>query len=184
MTLPIRPLPTPPTRRDPTSFYDRADNFVAALPAMTEDVNEAITAVNTAVGKANGSAEAAAKSAQQAEAGIKTLLERMPDSEAILKALTGNKTVLPPTLVSATACNAIAHGHYVLTADAATTVTGPAQAATGDVLWIGAANMRSDNVFNGGGHKVMGLDEAMQLDMGGITYRFVYLDATRGWWIA
>ena len=191
MTLPIRPLPTPPTRRDPTSFYDRADNFVAALPAMTEDVNEAITAVNTAVGNAKGSADAsaasaaaAAKSAQQAEAGIKTLLERMPDSEAILKALTGNKTVLPPTIVGATACNAIAHGHYVLTADAATTVTGPAQAATGDVLWISAANMRPDNVFNGGGHKVMGLDEAMQLDMGGITYRFVYLDATRGWWIA
>lgn len=103
MTLPIRPLPTPPTRRDPTSFYDRADNFVAALPAMTEDVNEAITAVNTAVGKAKGSADAsaasaaaAAESARQADAGILEILRRMPNAEAILAELAKHKTVAPP----------------------------------------------------------------------------------------
>ena len=108
MTLPIRPLPTPPTRRDPTSFYDRADNFVAALPAMTEDVNEAITAVNTAVGNAKGSADAsaasaaaAAESARQADAGILEILRRMPNAEAILAELAKHKTVSPPVVAPA-----------------------------------------------------------------------------------
>lgn len=184
MTLPIPPLSTPPSRQSPEDFSARADRFFSELPPMVVNINEAISAINAAADKAHGSAEAAAKSAQRAEAGIKTLLERMPDSEAILKALSGNKTVLPPTVVSATACNAITHGHCVLTADAATTVTGPAQAATGDVLWISVANQRSDNMFAGNGLRVMGLNEAMQLDMGGVTYRFVYLGEQRGWWIA
>lgn len=35
----ITPLPTPPTRQDPANFADRADTFLAALPAFAVEVN-------------------------------------------------------------------------------------------------------------------------------------------------
>lgn len=47
MTLPINTLPTPPTRQNPTGFAEAGDTFLAALPQMVTDMNEAITLVNS-----------------------------------------------------------------------------------------------------------------------------------------
>lgn len=46
MTLPIDSLPTPPTRQDPATFAARGDAFLAALPGLVSQMNEAITLVN------------------------------------------------------------------------------------------------------------------------------------------
>lgn len=37
--MPITPLPTPPTREDPSSFAQRADDFLAALPGFATQAN-------------------------------------------------------------------------------------------------------------------------------------------------
>jgi len=39
--MPITPLPTPPSRQDPTTFAARADAFLGALPAFAEQMNAA-----------------------------------------------------------------------------------------------------------------------------------------------
>ena len=43
----ITPLPTPPTRQDPTNFADRADTFLAALPTFAVEVNTDLSTVNS-----------------------------------------------------------------------------------------------------------------------------------------
>lgn len=49
----ITPLPTPPSRDDPTNFSSRADDFLGALPAFATETNtvaaEVVTNKNTAV---------------------------------------------------------------------------------------------------------------------------------------
>ena len=74
-------------------------------------------------------------------------------------------------------------GHVVIDGPGTAAIFGPPAAAPGDVLWITVANNRNDNVFWGGAIPVMGRDETLQLDMGRGTYKFVYVDNQRGWWI-
>lgn len=76
----IAPLPTPPTRQDPSNFANRADDFLSALPsfgnqanALAADVNNkqalATTAANTATiqaGIATDQAEIATTKAAEA----------------------------------------------------------------------------------------------------------------------
>lgn len=53
----ITPLPTPPSRDDPTNFSSRADDFLGALPTFATETNtvasEVVTNKNTAVTAAN-----------------------------------------------------------------------------------------------------------------------------------
>lgn len=47
MAAQITTLPTPPSRQDPTSFNDRADAFLGALPTFQSEANALSTEVNT-----------------------------------------------------------------------------------------------------------------------------------------
>lgn len=201
MTLPVRALPSPPTRQDPSSFYERADAFVAALPALTEDINEAITAINAggqnagqaleeakaaaqaAVEAAKAQARAAAESAHQAAGSLDDMLRRLPDVQSIIDALATHRIMASPEIVTGAAVSALPGRHYALAGDSAVTLTAPASAMPGALLWITPVNGRDDNVFNGNGCKIMGQDEPLTLDVGAVTCQFVYIDETRGWWI-
>ncbi len=44
--MPISPLPTPPTRQDPSSFAERGDAFLAALPTFQAEANATAAEVN------------------------------------------------------------------------------------------------------------------------------------------
>jgi len=45
--MPITPLPTPPTRDDPTTFSSRADAFLSALPTFATEANALAVDANT-----------------------------------------------------------------------------------------------------------------------------------------
>lgn len=44
--MPITALPTPPNRQDPSTFDDRADAFLGALPQFGEEANELAAEIN------------------------------------------------------------------------------------------------------------------------------------------
>ena len=52
----ITPLPTPPTRADPTNFADRADAMMLALPGFVTETNMVAGEVNAAAAAASASA--------------------------------------------------------------------------------------------------------------------------------
>ena len=62
----ITPLPTPPTRNDPSTFSTRADAFLGALPTFVTEANTLSTDVNTKSTAATTSASAASTSASNA----------------------------------------------------------------------------------------------------------------------
>jgi hypothetical protein len=64
----ITPLPPAPDRTDPTTFSDKADAFVGALPAFGTEANALAADVNLKQQLAANSADASAGSAAQSEA--------------------------------------------------------------------------------------------------------------------
>ena len=46
--MPITPLPSAPSRQDPTNFNDRADAFLGALPTFATEANAVASETNTA----------------------------------------------------------------------------------------------------------------------------------------
>lgn len=65
--MPITPLPTPPSRNDPTNFSSRADAFLGALPAFGTEANALAVDVND-----DAVAAAASASTATTQAGIAT----------------------------------------------------------------------------------------------------------------
>jgi len=57
----ITPLPTPPSRDDPTNFATRADAFLGALPDFATEANALAVDVNEDAGIASAAADAAAQ---------------------------------------------------------------------------------------------------------------------------
>lgn len=64
----ITPLPTPPSRDDPTNFATRADAFLGALPDFATEANALAVSVNADAVSADADATAAAASAAAATA--------------------------------------------------------------------------------------------------------------------
>jgi len=64
----ITPLPTPPTRQDPSNFSERADDFMAALPAFATETNATAVAADADAASALQSKIDAAASAAGANA--------------------------------------------------------------------------------------------------------------------
>jgi hypothetical protein len=84
-------------------------------------------------------------------------------------------------IVSGTTQAAVANNHYVLTNASATTVTLPATPSAGDVVWVTAANGRTDNVIARNGSNINTLAENMTIDNAYAGVQLRYADATRGW---
>lgn len=72
--MPISPLPTPPSREDPTNFATRADAFLGALPTFQSEANALQTDVNSKQTTASTAATTATTQAGIAttQAGIAT----------------------------------------------------------------------------------------------------------------
>lgn len=63
---PITPLPSPPSRQDPTNFANEADAFLGALPDFQSEVNAAGTYIDGKAAEVDADAVAAAASASAA----------------------------------------------------------------------------------------------------------------------
>jgi len=66
--MPMTPLPTPPSRNDPTNFATRADAFLGALPTFQTEANALEVAVDADAVAAAASAASAASSVTAAQA--------------------------------------------------------------------------------------------------------------------
>lgn len=66
--MPISPLPTPPSRSDPTNFATRGDAFLGALPTFQTEANALAVAVNADAVSADVDAASATASALAAAA--------------------------------------------------------------------------------------------------------------------
>jgi len=90
-----------------------------------------------------------------------------------------------PTLVivSGTTQTAAAGNHYVITNAAATTITMPATATAGDLIYITSGNGLANNVVaNTASYKIMGLLESLTINTTNYTtLQLRYLNATIGW---
>lgn len=64
----ITPLPTPPSRDDPTNFSARGDAFLGALPAFANEANALAVDVNADAASADADATTATTKAQEAAA--------------------------------------------------------------------------------------------------------------------
>lgn len=64
--MPMTPLPTPPSRNDPTNFAARADAFLGALPTFQTEANALEVAVDADAVAAAASAALSATRAQEA----------------------------------------------------------------------------------------------------------------------
>lgn len=63
----ITPLPTPPSRDDPTNFATRADAFLTALPTFATETNATAVAVDASALAASNSATTAGTQATNAQ---------------------------------------------------------------------------------------------------------------------
>lgn len=84
-------------------------------------------------------------------------------------------------IVTGTSQAATAGNHYVLTNVAATTVTLPASAIAGDVIWVSVGNDLRTNVIARNGLNIEGLAENLTLNLPNVTVMLRYANATLGW---
>ena len=150
-------LPNVAGRADKALFFDAAGAPTAVAIATELQVTTALDAAATASADA-ATAVAAAASVTAAQ-----------------------KTIAAPVvIVSGTTQLAVAGNHYVLVNAAATTVTLPAVMVPSDVVIVSIMNDRADNVIAGGGNKIMGLLEDLNLNIRSGAVALKYADATRG----
>lgn len=92
---------------------------------------------------------------------------------------------LAPTIniVTGSSVTAVKSNHYALTATAQTTVTLPASANSGDIVWVTVENGLANNTINRNGLKIKGLSENLVLDVANVGIQLRYVDANVGWTI-
>jgi len=83
----ITPLPTPPTRDDPSTFSSRADAFLGALPTFATEANALATAANADAADALASAQAA-EAAQLAAEAVQVFVESVSNIDVFNGATT------------------------------------------------------------------------------------------------
>lgn len=65
--MPITALPTPPNRQDPSTFEDRADAFLGALPQFGDEANDLAASLNSIESNSASSAASAKTSEDKAK---------------------------------------------------------------------------------------------------------------------
>lgn len=77
----ITPLPTPPSRNDPSTFSTLADAFLGALPAFATEANALATATN--LNETNSAASAVTCTTKAAEAAASSAAAELAATEAV-----------------------------------------------------------------------------------------------------
>lgn len=93
----------------------------------------------------------------------------------------GGGSSITTTLVTNTSVTAANNTRYILANTSATTVTLPASATLGDVIYIVVANDLTTNIVARNGHNIMSLAEDLQLNVTDISLGLLYTNATLGW---
>jgi hypothetical protein len=102
--MPITPLPTPPSRNDPTNFATEADAFLGALPAFQAEANALADDVNSKQIQVSNDAVDASNSADSASA-----------SAATASAAAASAVNAPGTGATSTTSNTISIGSKTFT---------------------------------------------------------------------
>lgn len=202
----ISPPPTAPVRSDPATFPQRSNAWVAWLEAEAEDIGTCATvAAETAVEtQQDATAALAASSPVSAALWVSGTtyaihdVRRSPLTGRPYRRRTAGAGTTDPSadrtnwadaaiygpdviVVTGTSATARTDAQYVLTNASATTLTLPAAPAPDDIVWVTAANGRSDNVVARNGKPIMGLAEDMTIGRRDRTCRLRFVDDTRGW---
>jgi hypothetical protein len=105
----------------------------------------------------------------------------LTDTGGLLGGGGGGGGGLSASIVTGTTQTAVSGNQYILTNVATTTVTLPSSASLGDNIGIVVANDLLTNVVARNGHKIMGLDEDLTLDVADVAVELIYVDSTLGW---
>jgi hypothetical protein len=86
-------------------------------------------------------------------------------------------------IITGTSATAIVAQNYVITNTAQTSITLPASANSGDVIWVSCENGLSNNTILRNGNKIKSIAENMLIDVANVTVQLRYVNANVGWTI-
>jgi len=203
----ITPLPTPPSRDDPTNFSARGDAFLGALPAFATEANamaveinaateiaqEAIIASQAALAAANfkgnwsnlTGALAIPASVFHDDA-IWLLLNNLVNVTTSEPGVTADWQLLGSTGGGFSAVESVSGATlaeknilYVFTASA--TLTLPSAPAVRDAVGVSNQSGTTTCVIARNGSNIVGVADDLVLDATGIGFTLIYSGATKGW---
>ena len=197
-------LPVAPSRNDITTFADRGDALMAALPGFVTEANalEANVVAKEASATASAAAATSAASAVTAYRNAAVWAAATPyalhstafspiDQRVYRRVIAGTTPTDPSAdatnwspvdigfrvaVVTLTTQAAVANTHYVLTNVGTTTVTLPASPLSGDAIWVTGANSLENNVIARNGQTIMTLAEDFTVDRAGITLQLRFVN--------